>query len=628
MALAMKAACGTWESPITTDLISKEVVTFLDMQADEKALYWTELHPTEKGRMALVRYTPEEGEKPLLKEYSVRSRVHEYGGGSFCLYKGSVIFSNDQDYQLYSLDGTNIKPLTFTPDCRYADGSGLIWVGEKEGKENYLVSLKEGKTIASGHDFYSSPRVSPDGKKLAYITWDFPYMQWDSSTLWVADIGEDGQIKNSRMIAGGPDESICQVQWSKDNVLHFVSDKTGFWNLYRLRKDKVEPLCEMEAEFGNPAWVFGRPTYAFLDNGKIVCLYVIRGVDHLGLLDPEKKSLKDLGLPFTMIQSIVALQGKVYFFGASPTLPPSLICYDPHHNQYKVIKQSFASSMGAEWISQGENIEYASADGKKGYAFYYPPKNPHFQPLEGERPPLIVKCHGGPTSRSYSYLELSIQYWTSRGFAVVDVNYGGSTGYGREYFKRLEGNWGILDVEDSIAAAQSLVAKGLADRHRLFIRGGSAGGYTTLCALTSHAVFAGGTSYFGVSDLELLYMDSHKFEAKYTDRLVAPYPERVDLIRERSPIHHIDKISAPVLLLQGEEDKVVPPNQAFTIYDQLKAKGTPVGMILFEGEGHGFRRGPNIKRALDAELYFYAKILKLQLTPPFAEPPVEIFNLK
>lgn len=625
--MAMIAPFGSWESPITSDLIVAGSISFNEMQASDEGLYWIEVHPKEKGRSVLIRYDGKE--TALLPETSVRSRVHEYGGGAFCLSQGQLIYSNDTDKQLYILE--NGKKLTDAPNCRFADGDGSIWVCEEHGKgiKNSLVLIDAQGIceIAAGHDFYSSPRLSPDGKHLAFITWDFPYMQWDSSTLWVADIGEDGKLHHLRPISGGPDESVCGVQWSPEGILHFVSDKTGFWNIYRYKDGTSENLCEMEAEFGVPPWVFGRPTYAFLPNGKIACVYTIKAIDHLGILDPKTKTLTDLKQPYTSIHNIVTYQGKVYFFGATPTQPTALICLDPATNQTEIIKKSNSIPVTEEWISRPEVIEYPALNGKTGYAFYYPPKNPNFKAPEGEKPPLIVKVHGGPTSRSYAQLSLETQYWTSRGFALVDVNYGGSTGYGREYFKRLEKNWGIVDVEDSINAAQVLVKRNLADPKRLLIRGGSAGGYTTLAALAFHDVFAGGTSYYGISDLELLYNDGHKFESRYNDMLVGPYAESVEIVRSRSPIYSIDKIRAPILLLQGAEDKIVPPNQSTKINDALREKGLPVGYIEFEGEGHGFRQAANIKRSLDAELYFYSKILGIELPQPFTEPPVEISGL-
>lgn len=625
--MVMTAPFGTWTSPITTDLMVAQSIGFSDMKADEHGLYWTELRPHEKARLALVK----NGES-LFEEISVKTRVHEYGGGAFCLSNGQVVFSNDADRQLYCYDGNNLEKLTDTPDSRYADGDGAYWVCETHGEkvDNTLVRLDEkgAHTVATGHDFYSSPRVSPDGKKLAYITWDFPHMQWDSSQLWLADIGEDGKLHNREMIAGGPDESVCQVLWSPDGVLHYVSDETGFWNLYSFDGETEENLCPMEAEFGVPAWVFGRPTYAFLPDGQIACMVVEKGVDSLGILDPATKTLEKPDLPFTLVQNLVTYEDKVYFFGAGPTLPISIVSYDPKTNNCKVVKQSFDVPITDEWISKGEIIEYPSLDGKTGYAFYYPPTNPNFEPPEGEAPPMIVKSHGGPTARSYTFLTLEIQYWTSRGFAFLDVNYGGSTGYGREYFKRLEKQWGVLDVEDCISAAKTVVSKGLADEKRLLVRGGSAGGYTTMACLTFHDIFAAGTSYYGVSDLELLYKDTHKFEAQYTDLLIGKYPEEIELIRERSPSSYPEKISTPLLLLQGTEDKIVPPNQSEEIYEVLKKRGTPVGMLLFEGEGHGFRQAANVKHALDAELYFYAKILGLELPEPFETAPVEIVNLE
>ncbi len=627
--MAMIAPFGSWESPITTDLIVSGSISFNEMQADDEALYWTESHPKEKGRAVLIRY--DGNETSLAPETNIRSRVHEYGGGAFCLSGGKVIYSNDADRQLYTLENGKPKRLTDAPNSRFADGCGTIWVCEEHGKEvkNSLVQVDEKgiHELAEGHDFYSSPRLSPDGKKLAFITWDFPYMQWDSSTLWLADLGEDGKLHNLQSICSGADQSVCQVQWSPDGVLYFISDRTGFWNIYRYQNGRIENLCEVDAEFGVPAWVFGRPTYTFLPDGRIVCMYAIQGIDHLGLLDPKTKHLTDLKQPFTSIHNLVTYLGKVYFFGASPTKPTSIICYDPKTNKCETIKQSSSLPLTEDWVSTPEVIEYPTQDGKTGYAFYYPPKNPNFRAPNGEKPPLIVKVHGGPTARTYAQLSLETQYWTTRGFALVDVNYGGSTGYGREYFKRLEKNWGIVDVEDCISAAKLLVEKGLADPDRLLIRGGSAGGYTTLAALAFHDFFAGGTSYYGISDLELLYEETHKFEALYNDILIGPYDKAREQILARSPINSIDNIHVPVLLLQGADDKIVLPNQSERIYEALKRKGVPVGIIVFEGEGHGFRQASNIKRALDAELYFYTQILGIELPVPFAEPPVEISGL-
>lgn len=637
LGMIVTAAFGSWESPITSDVIVQESISFHEMHTDGESIYWTELHPKEKGRLALMQYTPENKAKPLLPEISVISRVHEYGGGAFCVHQGNVYFSNDSDKQLYVLKKTGeLAQITDTPNCRYADGfvssdgEKQFWVCEKHTKnevENFLVCISKNtvQKIASGHDFYSSPRLSPDGKNFAFITWDFPNMPWDGSTLWLAEIDEKGMLHNKRAVAGGPNESICQIQWSSEGKLFFISDRTGFWNLYCFNHGKSETICSKEAEFGIPAWVFGRPTYAFLKNGKIACVYCEKGIDKLVILDPKTKTLEDPHLPYTLVQNLISCRGMLYCFAASALDPLAIVSYHLIDQKTSLVSLSFKNPFDEKWISKPEVLEYPSLNGKVGYGFYYPPKNPEYMGGKTTKPPLIVKVHGGPTSRSAARFDLETQYWTSRGFALVDVNYGGSTGYGREYMKRLEGNWGILDVYDSISAAKALVDRGLVDEKKMFIRGGSAGGYTTLAALAFHNVFAGGTSYYGVSDLILLYQDTHKFEAKYTDLLVGSYPEQEELIRKRSPINYINQIHAPILLLQGDQDKIVPPNQTLVIFEALKEKEIPVGMLIFEGEGHGFRNAPNIKKSLDAELYFYQKILHLPCKS-FENPPVEILH--
>lgn len=626
--LTMTAPFGTWESPITTDMLTQNSIRFGDIQAKDGELYWIELHPEEKGRYALIHYDGKENR--LAAEMNIRSRVHEYGGGALGISKEGIIVSNDEDRQLYLLrkDGTQ-KKLTDDPSMRFADGSERFWVGEKHADEiqNFVAYIgNDGIEIAaSGHDFYSSPRGSPDGKQLAFITWDFPNMQWDSSTLWLANIEEGGKLSKPVALSGGPNESICAVLWSPDGILHFVSDKSGFWNIHRYKDGKVENLCEMEAEFAPPPWVFGRNSYGFLPDGRIICSYTLKGIDHLGIIDPKTKSLEDLKQPFTSINTLAVVGDRVYLIAATRTASSALICYDPEANTYEVIKKSSDIPIPKEWIAQGELIEYPAQNGKIGYAFYYPPTNPNFEAPEGEKPPLIVKSHGGPTGHAGTHFMFDVLYWTSRGFAFVDVNYGGSTGHGREYFKRLEKNWGVVDVEDCVSAAKTLVEKGLADENRLLIRGGSAGGYTTLASLAHTDVFAGGTSLFGISDIEYFYHDTeHKFESRYFDLLVGPYPESIDLIRERSPINHIEKFNKPILFLQGNEDKIVPPIQSIAIYEALKKKGTPTGLILFEGEGHGLRQASNIKKAYEAELFFYGKILGIPLADKWDVPPVEI----
>lgn len=616
---------GNWPSIITTEMITQESIGFGEMQSDGDQLYWTELRPTEKGRVALVKRNISGELTELLPEMSIRTRVHEYGGGAFCVRGGTVYFSNDKDRAYYRFENGSLEKICEDSAFRFADGSiaqdgnSLYLVCEEHRDaqvRNYLMHMdRKGKRqiIASGHDFYSSPRLSPDGKRLAFLTWDFPNMPWDGSELWLLDIsGSSKPIK----IAGGAEESICQVQWSPGGVLYFCSDRTGYWNLYRYKEGVVESLYEKRAEFGLPAWVFARNTYAFLNTARetIVCVYSDKGIDRLGLLYPNEHQLKELDLPFTYVAHLCAIREKAYFVGASPMLSSSVIEFDVHVSSTKVLKQGVQAKLDSSWISLPQAIEYPSLEGKIGYGFFYPPRNPNVA-IQEDPPPLIVRCHGGPTSRSYAIFSLEALFWTSRGFALLDVNYGGSTGYGREYIRRLESKWGVLDVADVLSAAHEMVERGKVDPHHLFVRGGSAGGYTVLCTLAHDHTFSGGTSYYGVSDLELLCKNTHKFESQYVHRLVAPYPEGIAIIRSRSPIHQIQRINTPTLLLQGEEDAVVPPDQSEAIYEALKSRDVPVHYVLFKGEGHGFRSASTIRQAFEEELRFYQELLKSSTRP-------------
>ncbi len=614
--------CGHWPTPITTEWITQGSIGFGEMQSDGSALYWTEIRPTEKGKAVLMKKDELGNIAPVDEKWSVRTRVHEYGGAAFSAALGVVYFSNDQDKSYYRVDREGkLCKLCGDKNFRFADGSitqdgkSIYLVCEEHTEEklpqNYLVHLDaEGnrKVVSSGHDFYSSPRLSPDGKKLAFIAWDFPNMPWDGSLLYLLDLAE-GSLT---LLAGGSEESICQVQWSKEGDLYFCSDRTGFLNLYCLRAEEEKALYPMEAEFGIPAWVFGKPTYAFASyqgHEVLSCICCEKGIDRLVLIDRENQRIKELGLPFTALSNLCAIESKLYFFGASPLEPVALVEFDLETNKTKIICQAVKRHLDKEWISLPELIEYPSLNDKASYGFFYPPKNPHHQIAAGSSPPLIVRCHGGPNARYPLAFSSEILFWTSRGFAFLDLNYGGSSGYGREYLKRLDGNWGILDVEDAISAAQQLKAQNKIDPKNCFIRGGSSGGYTALCSLAHDHTFAGATSYFGVSDLEMLYRDSHKFELHYTDRLVAPYPEGIEVIRARSPIYQIDRITSPVLLLQGDEDKIVLPNQSEKIYEALKERGIPAKYLLFKGEGHGFRSAENISAALEAELQFYRDLM-------------------
>lgn len=608
----MSALCGSWTSPLTPEHLVQDAVSFQEIVCDGEDLYWTELRPKEGGRVQLLRMGPGKKPEDLLSDTSVRTRVNEYGGGAFTVHKGVVYFVNDKDQQIYTIKNGSVQPLTRAPSLRFADfvasfdGKFLYAVCEDHAKdcENTIVKIDaQGNisTVASGHDFFSSPRLSADGKKLSWVSWDHPNMPWDHTQLWI----------DEKLVAG-KEESICAPSFSNEGDLHFISDRTGWWNLYRAREGKIEPLHQLEAEFTPPQWVFGRPSYAFVDlkKGKgVLAIYTREGVDHLALLIGGK--LKKLTLPFTAMRNLVVSKERAYFVGGSATLPTSLVKLDLNTHKYEIIKESFHFPLEKEWISQPKSLTFKTRHKDTSYAFYYPPKSLEFQPLKGEMPPLVVKCHGGPTAQVQPLLSLEIQFWTTRGFAFLDVNYSGSTGYGTEYRRRLYGTWGLRDVEDSIDAALYAVSQKLAHRDKLFIRGGSAGGYTTLCALAFHKVFAGGTSYYGVADPALLAQETHKFESHYLDTLIAPYPEKKEIYQERSPLDHVDQFSAPVLLLQGKEDLVVPVNQAEKMYDALKKKGIPVSLIIFDGEQHGFRIATNIKRSIEAELAFYSQLLNL-----------------
>jgi len=427
-------------------------------------------------------------------------------------------------------------------------------------------------------------------------------------------------------VAGGRDESVFQPRWSPDGTLTFVSDRTNWWNLYRWRDGEVEHLVDMAAEFGKPQWVFGMSAYAFASARRMICSYTQDGVWHLASLDLETLALTPFDLPYTDIAYVQAGPGRAVFRGGSPTEPRSIVEVDLGTEEIKVLRRATEVPVEKGYLSRPRPIAFPTEDGWTAHGFYYPPQNPDYEGPEGVRPPLMVISHGGPTAATTSTFDLAVQFWTSRGIAVLDVNYRGSTGYGRAYREALEGDWGIADVEDCVNGARYLVDQGEVDGDALLIRGGSAGGYTTLRALTQHEVFAAGASYFGVSDLEALARETHKFESRYLDRLIGPYPERKDLYVERSPVHHAHEISCPVIFLQGTEDEVVPPEQAQVMVEALEEKGLPVAYVLFEGEQHGFRRAETIKRALEAELSFYGQVLGFE--PAGSIEPVKIEGLR
>jgi dipeptidyl aminopeptidase/acylaminoacyl peptidase len=615
---------------------------------EDGVAYWLEFRPMEDGRSVVVRAEP--GAKPsdvTPVGFDVRTKVHEYGGGAYWLHHGTVFFANFADQRLYRQD-VGGGPVAITEETegryRYADGrlgpDGRIVACVRERHEgptaadvvNELVALAPDgsgavRTIASGRDFYAYPRPSPDGRRLAWICWDHPEMPWDGTELWVADLAGDGSLANERLVAGGREESIVQPEWSPAGELHFVSDRTGWWNLYRERSGKVDALHPMEAEFGGPLWELGFSAFAFLADGRIACVYGRDGLQHVAVLDPGSGELIDLDLPYTAVvwPSLSADGSQLTLVAGGPATPNQVVLLDLESRAVDVLRTSRTIDFDPAYVSTPVPIEFPTDDGTTAYALFYPPTNPAFAGPAEEHPPLIVSTHGGPTGESIPIFNLGLQFVTSRGFAVVDVNYRGSTGHGRAYRQRLDGGWGVVDTIDCVNAARYVASEGLVDGARMGIRGGSAGGYATLCAITFHDVFAAGSSLFGIADLEALFRDTHKFESRYGDRLVGPYPEAVEVYRARSPIHFVDRISCPMIILQGSEDEVVPPSQAEMMVEALERKGLPYAYLLFEGEQHGFRKAEHIKRSLEAELSFFAQIFGVELGDPIE--PVEIHNL-
>jgi dipeptidyl aminopeptidase/acylaminoacyl peptidase len=651
------APYGSWKSPISASLVASSTSLYSETQIDSAgSVYFLERRPEEQGRYVILRFRPKDGEIEQLTPpgFNIRTRVHEYGGGSYLALNDATYFSNFSDQRVYRLALKNGNPETpeaitsgsefFYADFEFDQKRNKIFCIREDhsikGKEatNEIVSLDPSgrsgsRVVVSGNDFYSSPRLSPDGSRLAWLTWNHPNMPFFSSELWLGKLGKDGRITEQEKVAGGPDESVSEPRWSRDGVLHFVSDRSGgWWNIHRLSPDnKVEPVYEMDAEFTLPHWVFGISSYSFLEEAKgktkIICSYSRNGTGHLAILDEETRTLQDVVSSYSEFSYLKSRGSLAYFMAASPSEPTSLVSFDVHSQKFRVLARPRADQeVLPGYISHPKPIDFPTVGGLMAHALYYEPKNRDYRASEGERPPLIVISHGGPTSATTTRLNLMVQFWTSRGFGVLDVNYGGSTGYGREYRMRLKGQWGIVDVEDCLNGALFVAREGMADEKRLIIRGGSAGGYTTLCALAfKPGAFKAGASYFGLSDLEIFVRDTHKFESRYLEHLVGKYPEERDLYRERSPINHVDKISSPVIFFQGDEDKIVPPNQAEIMYEALRKKRIPTAYLLFQGEQHGFRQAKTIIRAYEAGLYFYSKVFGFSIADQVG--PVEIQNL-
>jgi len=673
------ASYGSWPTPITSELVVRAAALLGAAVVDGDSVWWSELRPEEGGRTQVVHKRGDGPAVDLLPAgFNARTAVHEYGGGAWWVRGHSLWFANWDDQRLYRLTGRAMPvPVTPEPEAprgdRWADGwvdaSGRWMVVVREHHApgssaaevvNEIVVLDnscelEPRSLVSGPDFVSDPRLSSDGARLCWLQWDHPDMPWDGTKLLVAEVGwtdAGPQLGGPVVVAGRPHralggkgdgESVFQPRWHGDGSLWFVSDRTGWGNLYRWVPDggggEVEPRIQMEAEIGVPHWVFGQSRYAFLDDGRVVFAYQRDGLDHLAVEAPDG-SAGDLDVPYTAIASVEAAGDSVVFVGASAAAEPAVVRVplQPAGDEPggakagapDVLRPPRDLGLDPAWFSAPEPTAFPTSGGRTAHALFYPPANPATggpADADGEKPPLLVLIHGGPTAAARPMLQLGIQYWTSRGFAVADVNYGGSTGYGRRYLRQLDDNWGIIDLDDCVAAARWLAEQGRVDPDRLAIRGGSAGGYTTLAALAFRDTFAAGASHFGVADLEALATETHKFESRYLDGLIGPYPQRRDLYVERSPIHHVEGFDRPLIVLQGLEDEVVPPNQAEMIVDALRRKGVPVAYVAFEGEQHGFRQAANIRRALDAELSFYSQVFGFDLPEGEGIEPVTVENL-
>ena len=636
------AQYGSWKSPITSDLIVQGTISFEQVLVDGLDIYWIESRPAEGGRSVVMRQNASGQVEELTPQpFNARDRVHEYGGGAVAIRDGIVYFSNFADNHLYVRDRDgNIHALTQDSKMRYADGQIDVargrWIGVREDHtksdifaENTIVAVNADgsgeRVLVSGNDFYAFPRISPDGTQLAFITWHHPNMPWDETELWTGKFAADGTLTDLTKVAGMKNESILQPKWAPNGQLYYISDESNWWNIKRITDGKLETLVAMDAEFTSPNWAFGQSDYDFIDASTIICDYTQNGKWYLAQIDTQSGALKPVESEYTSFSSIRTDGQRVVFLAGSPTSFRVVVTTNVDGSNPTVLRKSSEVQVDPDYLSIPESIEFPTENGKTAHGIYYRPKSPDFTAPEGEKPPLLVHVHGGPTSAASSVLSLSTQYWTSRGVAVLDVNYGGSTGYGREYRDRLKGQWGIVDVDDAANGAKYLGEQGEVDANRLAIAGGSAGGYTTLAALTFRDVFNAGASHFGLSELEVFAKETHKFESRYMDSLLGPYPEAKDVYFNRSPINFTNQLSCPIAFFQGLDDKIVPPNQAELMVEALRKKNLPVAYLAFEGEGHGFRRAENIKRALDGEFYFYSRVFGF--TPADDIEPIHIENM-
>ncbi|HET6603810.1 MAG TPA: prolyl oligopeptidase family serine peptidase [Xanthomonadaceae bacterium] len=648
------APYGSWVSTIGAERLAESAIGLAELKVHRGQVYWRESRPAEGGRQVIMSLDADGKVRQLTPEaYNVRTRVHEYGGASYLVLDEGLVFSHFADQRLYLQRG-DAAPVAITPpgyryaDCtRHPSAPSLVCVREdhtagtvaahgEERNEIVLVDLPgagtvepdAGRVLVTGTDFVAYPRLSPDGRRLAWLWWNHPQMPWDSARLSVAAMTGE-LVGEATVIGGGDDRAAIEPHWDRDGTLLFIDDPSGWWNLYAWHDGTVRPLAPMAREFGGPLWQHGASTYASTGDGRAIVRSSLAGVDTLGLLDLRSGALRQLELPFVAFGEVRRLDERHVVAIAYPdTETPALIAVDIDSGKHRIVHRPAPTGLPLEWISRAQAIEFPTRPGPDGqsrsaHAFYYPPTNPHYSAPDDERPPLIVTVHGGPTSATKPVFSLARQYWTSRGFALVDVNYGGSTTFGREYRRRLNGQWGVVDLHDAVAAVEHLIGLGRVDPDRIAIRGGSAGGYLVLAALAFTDRFDVGANWFGVSDIQGLAQTSHKFERKYDVSLVGP-PDPA-LYRARSPIHHLERFTEPLITFQGAQDRIVTPDQSRRIFQALKSRGVPTAYIEFEGEQHGFRRAGSIVRAYEAELYFYGRILGF--APAGKLAPVEIHNL-
>ena len=628
-----------WPSPISAASVATAGLRFEALQLAGADAYWVEGRPSEGGRCALVRRDVR-GVEPardlVSAPYSARTFVHEYGGGALLATRSHVVFSNAADGRLYRAGNGGAEALT--PELqgvRYADmeldgaGGAIFCVVEDHrgaSVANTIARVPLGGgppvTVVQGNDFYAAPRVSPDGTRVCWLTWNQPLMPWEGTELWCAGLDREGALHDPELVAGGEHESIYQPSWSPRSMLHFVSDRTGWWNLYRWTEGTVTPLAPMEAECGRPQWTFGTATYGFLDSERIALCASHDGEWRLHVLDERSGALHDIDLPYTSLGSLFASGGdSIVVLAGGPRHPAAIVRVEASSGVTTTLSAESGTPIDDAVLSMAQHVTFPGYAGETAHAWYYRPRNDGVAASAAAPPPLLVHAHGGPTSATSAAQSAAVQYWTSRGVAYLDVDYGGSTGYGRAYRKRLDRRSGLVDVGDCVEGARFLAQQGEVDGDRLFIDGGSAGGYVVLCAMTFHDVFAAGTSLYGIGDLQALFADTHKFEARYEH----PYPRDPDELHARSPVHFADRVRRALLLLQGLDDPIVVPGQSSAMYDAVRLRGVPSAYVTFAGEGHGFRRAETIERALAAETYFFCRVSGID--PPDDAPPIPIANL-